>query len=127
MLIHWKAARCSQKIISQFVLFVVFFSEVGGSTLDSHHGFIVEYGNNRDVDLGKCFVYWLLLWHSYVCSLNIVVPILVESSCFVVSYRSGEQLDQWTLNNAQIPSHCLTAYLVKHGSWILNFVFGKYM
>ncbi|XP_048329485.1 2-oxoglutarate and iron-dependent oxygenase domain-containing protein CP2 isoform X1 [Ziziphus jujuba] len=30
----------------------VFFSEVGGSTLDSHHGFIVEYGNNRDVDLG---------------------------------------------------------------------------
>ncbi|WCJ21896.1 2-oxoglutarate (2OG) and Fe(II)-dependent oxygenase superfamily protein [Euphorbia peplus] len=30
----------------------VFFPEVGGSTLDSHHGFVVEYGNDRDVDLG---------------------------------------------------------------------------
>ena len=40
---------------------VVFFPEVGGSTLDSHHGFIVEYGNDRDVDLGKCFVYRMFL------------------------------------------------------------------
>lgn len=31
----------------------VFFPEVGGSTLDSHHGFVVEYGKDRDVDLGK--------------------------------------------------------------------------
>ncbi|GMP83520.1 hypothetical protein CsSME_00037404 [Camellia sinensis var. sinensis] len=30
----------------------VFFPEVGGSTLDSHHGFVVEYGMDRDVDLG---------------------------------------------------------------------------
>ncbi|KAK4280743.1 hypothetical protein QN277_012324 [Acacia crassicarpa] len=30
----------------------VFFGEVGGSTLDSHHGFVVEYGKDRDVDLG---------------------------------------------------------------------------
>ncbi|GAB2280023.1 2-oxoglutarate and iron-dependent oxygenase domain-containing protein cp2 [Dionaea muscipula] len=30
----------------------VFFSEVGGSTLDSHHGFVVEYGIDRDNDLG---------------------------------------------------------------------------
>ncbi|KAK4567626.1 hypothetical protein RGQ29_003403 [Quercus rubra] len=30
----------------------VFFQEVGGSTLDSHHGFVVEYGKDRDVDLG---------------------------------------------------------------------------
>ncbi|XP_042505990.1 2-oxoglutarate and iron-dependent oxygenase domain-containing protein CP2-like [Macadamia integrifolia] len=30
----------------------VFFPEVGGSTLDSHHGFVVEYGKDRDVDLG---------------------------------------------------------------------------
>ncbi|RZC70828.1 hypothetical protein C5167_034005 [Papaver somniferum] len=28
------------------------FHEVGGSTLDSHHGFVVEYGRDRDVDLG---------------------------------------------------------------------------
>ncbi|XP_027365876.1 uncharacterized PKHD-type hydroxylase At1g22950-like [Abrus precatorius] len=30
----------------------VFFPEHGGSSLDSHHGFVVEYGINRDVDLG---------------------------------------------------------------------------
>ncbi|XP_021896169.1 uncharacterized PKHD-type hydroxylase At1g22950-like [Carica papaya] len=30
----------------------VFFPEVGGSTLDYHHGFIVEYGIDRDVELG---------------------------------------------------------------------------
>lgn len=34
----------------------VFFPEVGGATLDSHHGFVVEYGDNRDVDLGRFFV-----------------------------------------------------------------------
>ncbi|XP_027364776.1 uncharacterized PKHD-type hydroxylase At1g22950-like [Abrus precatorius] len=28
----------------------VFFPEHGGSSLDSHHGFVVEYGINRDVD-----------------------------------------------------------------------------
>jgi hypothetical protein len=32
---------------------VVFFPEVGGSTLDSHHGFVVEYGMDRDVELGR--------------------------------------------------------------------------
>ena len=31
----------------------VFFSDVGGSTLDSHHGFVVEYGIDRDVELGR--------------------------------------------------------------------------
>ncbi|XP_023550033.1 uncharacterized PKHD-type hydroxylase At1g22950-like [Cucurbita pepo subsp. pepo] len=30
----------------------VFFPEVGGATLDSHHGFVVEYGIDRDVELG---------------------------------------------------------------------------
>ncbi|CAK7349664.1 unnamed protein product [Dovyalis caffra] len=30
----------------------VFFPEVGGATLDSHHGFVVEYGKDWDVDLG---------------------------------------------------------------------------
>ncbi len=34
----------------------VFFPEVGGSTLDSHHGFVAEYGKDRDVDLGKFLV-----------------------------------------------------------------------
>jgi hypothetical protein len=31
----------------------VFYPEVGGSSLDSHHGFVVEYGEDKDVDLGK--------------------------------------------------------------------------
>ncbi|KAE9600244.1 putative procollagen-lysine 5-dioxygenase [Lupinus albus] len=30
----------------------VFFAEVGGASLDSHHGFVVEYGQDRDIDLG---------------------------------------------------------------------------
>ncbi|GMY04820.1 uncharacterized PKHD-type hydroxylase At1g22950-like isoform X1, partial [Fagus crenata] len=30
---------------------LVFFPEVGGSTLDYHHGFVVEYGMDRDVEL----------------------------------------------------------------------------
>ncbi|MCH80625.1 putative PKHD-type hydroxylase, partial [Trifolium medium] len=30
----------------------VFFPEVGGSSLDSHHGFVVEYGEDKDLDLG---------------------------------------------------------------------------
>ena len=33
--------------------FVVFFNDVGGASLDSHHGFVVEYGKDRDVDLGE--------------------------------------------------------------------------
>ena len=30
----------------------VYFPDVGGFDLDSHHGFVVEYGVDRDVDLG---------------------------------------------------------------------------
>ncbi|GAB4840345.1 2-oxoglutarate and iron-dependent oxygenase domain-containing protein cp2, variant 2 [Ancistrocladus abbreviatus] len=42
------------KLMEDYVrpLSKVFFPEVGGSTLDSHHGFVVEYGIDRDVDLG---------------------------------------------------------------------------
>ncbi|XP_027343645.1 uncharacterized PKHD-type hydroxylase At1g22950-like [Abrus precatorius] len=42
------------KLMQGFIcpLSKVFFAEIGGSTLDSHHGFIVEYGKDRDVDLG---------------------------------------------------------------------------
>ncbi|KAJ1437829.1 putative PKHD-type hydroxylase [Sesbania bispinosa] len=42
------------KLMEDFIcpLSKVFFTEVGGSTLDSHHGFIVEYGACRDVELG---------------------------------------------------------------------------
>ncbi|CAA0824469.1 2-oxoglutarate (2OG) and Fe(II)-dependent oxygenase superfamily protein [Striga hermonthica] len=30
----------------------VFFAEVGGHMIDAHHGFVLEYGMDRDVDLG---------------------------------------------------------------------------
>ncbi|GAV65741.1 2OG-FeII_Oxy domain-containing protein [Cephalotus follicularis] len=42
------------EFLDQFILPIsrVFFPEVGGSTLDSHHGFVVEYGIDRDVELG---------------------------------------------------------------------------
>ncbi|GFS32786.1 2-oxoglutarate (2OG) and Fe(II)-dependent oxygenase superfamily protein [Actinidia rufa] len=42
------------KLMEDFVrpLSKAFFPEVGGSTLDTHHGFVVEYGMDRDVDLG---------------------------------------------------------------------------
>ncbi|KAL3501802.1 hypothetical protein ACH5RR_036251 [Cinchona calisaya] len=42
------------KLMEEFIrpMSRVFFPEVGGSTLDTHHGFVVEYGMDRDVDLG---------------------------------------------------------------------------
>ncbi|XWS11519.1 hypothetical protein CRYUN_Cryun37aG0005200 [Craigia yunnanensis] len=42
------------KLMEDFIrpISKVFFFDVGGSTLDSHHGFIVEYGIDRDVELG---------------------------------------------------------------------------
>lgn len=42
------------KLMDDFIrpIAKVFFPEVGGLTLDSHHGFVVEYGLDRDVDLG---------------------------------------------------------------------------
>uniref|UniRef100_A0A6V7QVB9 Fe2OG dioxygenase domain-containing protein n=1 Tax=Ananas comosus var. bracteatus TaxID=296719 RepID=A0A6V7QVB9_ANACO len=42
------------KLMEEFICPIskVFFSEVGGSTLDSHHGFVVEYGKDKDVELG---------------------------------------------------------------------------
>ncbi|KAK1324917.1 putative PKHD-type hydroxylase [Acorus calamus] len=42
------------KLMDEFVcpLSKVFFNNVGGSSLDSHHGFVVEYGQNRDLELG---------------------------------------------------------------------------
>ncbi|KAF3626162.1 putative dehydration-responsive element-binding protein 2A-like [Capsicum annuum] len=43
-----------QKFMEDFILPIsrVAFTEVGGSTLDSHHGFVVEYGMDKGVDLG---------------------------------------------------------------------------
>ncbi|CAI9785407.1 unnamed protein product [Fraxinus pennsylvanica] len=42
------------KFMEEFIrpISKVFFPEVGGSTLDAHHGFVVEYGMDRDLDLG---------------------------------------------------------------------------
>ncbi|XP_058087365.1 2-oxoglutarate and iron-dependent oxygenase domain-containing protein CP2-like [Magnolia sinica] len=43
-----------EKLMDEFICPIskVFFPEVGGSSLDSHHGFVVEYGRDRDVELG---------------------------------------------------------------------------
>ncbi|XP_010551619.1 PREDICTED: uncharacterized PKHD-type hydroxylase At1g22950 isoform X2 [Tarenaya hassleriana] len=42
------------KLVENFInpMSQVLFPEVCGSALDSHHGFIVEYGKDRDVELG---------------------------------------------------------------------------
>ncbi|XP_073108683.1 2-oxoglutarate and iron-dependent oxygenase domain-containing protein CP2 isoform X2 [Elaeis guineensis] len=42
------------KLMEEFIcpMSKVFFPEVGGSTLDSHHGFVVEYGKDKDLELG---------------------------------------------------------------------------
>ncbi|XP_060969107.1 2-oxoglutarate and iron-dependent oxygenase domain-containing protein CP2 isoform X1 [Cannabis sativa] len=42
------------KLMNEFIrpMSKVFFSDVGGSSLDLHHGFVVEYGMDRDVELG---------------------------------------------------------------------------
>ncbi|KAL3654447.1 2-oxoglutarate and iron-dependent oxygenase domain-containing protein cp2 [Castilleja foliolosa] len=41
------------KLMEDFIrpMSKLLFSEIGGSTLDAHHGFVLEYGMNRDVDL----------------------------------------------------------------------------
>lgn len=50
-------AWTSHTVVGFFFPFLaaVFFPDFGGSTLDSHHGFVVEYGMDRDLDLGRCF------------------------------------------------------------------------
>ncbi|KMS98884.1 hypothetical protein BVRB_3g067780 [Beta vulgaris subsp. vulgaris] len=42
------------KLMEDFIrpISKIFFPEVGGTTLDSHHGFVVQYGLDKDVDLG---------------------------------------------------------------------------
>ncbi|MFS8018030.1 putative oxoglutarate/iron-dependent dioxygenase [Helianthus anomalus] len=43
-----------EKLMEDFIRHIskIFFADVGGFALDSHHGFVVEYGFNRDVELG---------------------------------------------------------------------------
>lgn len=43
-----------QKLMEDFIspMAKVFFADVGGLTLDSHHGYVLEYGMDRDVCLG---------------------------------------------------------------------------
>uniref|UniRef100_A0A1J3IG80 Putative PKHD-type hydroxylase n=1 Tax=Noccaea caerulescens TaxID=107243 RepID=A0A1J3IG80_NOCCA len=43
-----------KKLVDEFIspISQVLFPEVCGTALDSHHGFIVEYGKDRDADLG---------------------------------------------------------------------------
>lgn len=48
--------HCWAKKLLAVFCFVVFFNDVGGASLDSHHGFVVEYGEDRDVDLGETYL-----------------------------------------------------------------------
>ncbi|CAI9300626.1 unnamed protein product [Lactuca saligna] len=43
-----------EKLMEDFIRHIskIFFLDVGGYSLDSHHGFVVEYGMDRDVELG---------------------------------------------------------------------------
>ncbi|CAI9259276.1 unnamed protein product [Lactuca saligna] len=43
-----------EKLIEDFIRDIskIFFIDVGGYALDSHHGFVVEYGVDRDLELG---------------------------------------------------------------------------
>ena len=50
--------------------FLVFYTEIGGTSLDSHHGFVVEYGINRDVELGR-FLKLRSLFCGYVIAWNL--------------------------------------------------------
>lgn len=43
-----------EKLMEDFIRHIskIFFADVGGYALDSHHGFVLEYGFNRDIELG---------------------------------------------------------------------------
>lgn len=65
MTIYFTSTASNGKDFSNMLFFglnvffhaVVFFSDVGGSSLDSHHGFVVEYGKDKDVELGRYLVF----------------------------------------------------------------------
>ncbi|KAI4373261.1 hypothetical protein MLD38_011403 [Melastoma candidum] len=61
------------KMMDDFVrpIAKVLFPHVGVSTLDSHHGFIVEYGMYRDVELGEQFSGGELFFRSVRCDKHI--------------------------------------------------------
>ncbi|KAI3826168.1 hypothetical protein L1987_00213 [Smallanthus sonchifolius] len=40
----------------------VFFADVGRFALDFHHGFVIQYGCNRDIELGICHLFILILF-----------------------------------------------------------------
>lgn len=48
------------------------FMNVGGSSLDTHHGFVVEYAMDRDLDLGEC-------------ALELAICQIVQCLCLVFS------------------------------------------
>ncbi|KAI3811955.1 hypothetical protein L1987_16653 [Smallanthus sonchifolius] len=43
-----------EKLMEDFIRHIseIFFADVGGYALDSHHGFVIQYGFNRDIELG---------------------------------------------------------------------------
>lgn len=60
-----------------FAVLSVLFPEVSGTGLDSHHGFIVEYGKDRDTDLGK------YLLGSFAIVSSLVRLVGTSKTCFL--------------------------------------------
>ena len=54
-LLHMHIWYCHTVFLTSFVILVstVLFVNVGGASLDTHHGFVVEYAMDRDLDLGE--------------------------------------------------------------------------
>ncbi|CAL9214821.1 unnamed protein product, partial [Arabidopsis halleri] len=62
----------------------VYFADVCGSTLDSHHGFVAECGPSRDVDLGEPLSLTLLMFSGHHSLENTRVNSPMESAGFHV-------------------------------------------
>lgn len=60
----------------------VLFPEVGGSTLDSHHGFVVEYGKDKDVDLGNFLLEPFMIF--LVFSIFVLCMRIIEDSVWMM-------------------------------------------
>lgn len=67
------------KLMINFIkpLASVLFPDVGHSTLDTHHGFVVEYSKDRDRDLGF-----------HVDDSEVILNVYLEKTLLVVVFSS---------------------------------------
>lgn len=97
---HSKKFRIIEYSFFFFLIFhAVFFPEVGGLTLDSHHGFVVEYGVDRDVDLGRCLHEPFLLFPLFTANNNFVLPITCGQSFITCKWMETKRnYKDWILS-----------------------------